>query len=702
MALFSGNEIIAGIILSAWLALFSLGMLIQKTKLLCNIKAEPVLLLQVILFPVIPLLLKMIYRLFVLVPFEILPLHYVSIIVVLVLFLPCVLLGFVFSIVNRAFFVKQVEQAGNMAGVPAGKIYALETLGALVGGLFCAFCYLINKGPLQITVVMSVLIAVYLIVASKNKLYKRLGFVFMVFYSGLMFTGSIAKIDNYSSSYLYKPFELVQSRNSIYGTVSVLKSKEDYSFYVNGSKIFTTSAQKEYCEQLVHLCMLQSGKTGHILLIGGGISGNLQEVLKYDIKEADYVELDPVLIELGRQYGGNTDVLNDKRVNIINQDARLYIKNTTKKYDYIIVDMPDPVNQSLNRFYTAEFFNELKNIAGRDTVIITGISASENYMPGNLRSLTSSVYYTIQKEFKYFVVLPGIKNYFVFSDSKVTDNPNYLIKQLKTKKINTVYLTPYYLSYLLDRYKIERLNAQINPENVQINEDFKPVAGYYALLFWLSQYNEGFKMPALKTDNVLVPVICFAMVFFVLMLLIRKRIRYVMWLMLFMAGFVSMFIELTLLAGFQSVFGYMIGKISLLIALVMAGLSAGSYAGLVFIKRNKSVKYIVVLVFIILFVYLLFFPLFLKMNLNQPCWYLLIFVPNVFIGTVFTLINSITAGIDNDGAKTFGDLYIADLAGAVSGSLLTSLVLLPILGITNGCYLVLAFLFFVILLLIIV
>jgi len=50
---------------------------------------------------------------------------------------------------------------------------------------------------------------------------------------------------------------------------------------------------------------------------------------------------------------------------IINTDARRYIKTTTKKYDAILIDLPDPDTFQINRFFTEEFFALSKRILNK-------------------------------------------------------------------------------------------------------------------------------------------------------------------------------------------------------------------------------------------------------------------------------------------------------------------------------------------------
>ena len=61
-----------------------------------------------------------------------------------------------------------------------------------------------------------------------------------------------------------------------------------------------------------------------MLLISGGVSGTLQEILKYPVETVDYVELDPLILEVARRY--LPDSLADPRIHLVNTDGRLYVR----------------------------------------------------------------------------------------------------------------------------------------------------------------------------------------------------------------------------------------------------------------------------------------------------------------------------------------------------------------------------------------
>ena len=113
----------------------------------------------------------------------------------------------------------------------------------------------------------------------------------------------------------------------------------------------------EAVEETVHYAMAQRPDARRVLLISGGVSGTAREMLKYSA-HVDYVELDPLILQVARQFLPGS--LDDPRIEVINTDGRLFVRQTDRRYDVILIDVPDPSTSQINRFYTREFFAEAK------------------------------------------------------------------------------------------------------------------------------------------------------------------------------------------------------------------------------------------------------------------------------------------------------------------------------------------------------
>jgi spermidine synthase len=161
-----------------------------------------------------------------------------------------------------------------------------------------------------------------------------------------------------------------------------------------------------------------------------------------------------------------------------------------------------------------------------------------------------------------------------------------------------------------------------------------------------------------------------------------------------------MIFELAILFTFQTLYGYLYHQIGLLITIFMAGVALSSFyitENLYRIKRDSLLFLITELCFIC-FSFLLPFVFSIPFHhLEKTSIYVLLYVvfltmsflSGVLIGFQFPLATKIylrapsTEGILG---KTAGLLYGADLFGGFFGGLLGGVLLLPILGLKESCF----------------
>ena len=135
-----------------------------------------------------------------------------------------------------------------------------------------------------------------------------------------------------------------------------------------------------YHEALVHPVMLYGKEPENILLLGGGDGLATREILRHaSVKQIDLVDLDPEMTWLGTEYAPlvrlNQDALANDKVTIHNMDAFLYVRDTDKIYDRVIIDFPDPHNEALSKLYSSEFYAMLSRVVAEDGVIISQSSS---------------------------------------------------------------------------------------------------------------------------------------------------------------------------------------------------------------------------------------------------------------------------------------------------------------------------------------
>jgi spermidine synthase len=115
-----------------------------------------------------------------------------------------------------------------------------------------------------------------------------------------------------------------------------------------------------YHQALVHPAMIASPAPKKVFVAGGGEGATLREILRHNtVEQVTMVDIDPVLVELARQYLGewHQGAFDDPRVKLLHQDARAYLENCPDKFDCIISDVVEPTGESpAALLFTQEFF----------------------------------------------------------------------------------------------------------------------------------------------------------------------------------------------------------------------------------------------------------------------------------------------------------------------------------------------------------
>jgi spermidine synthase len=312
-------------------------------------------------------------------------------------------------------------------------------------------------------------------------------------------------LDAYSRKKQWQGYQILEARNSIYGNIMVTKRANQYSFFDNGLHLYSVPDELT-AEEAVHFALLEHKHPQELLLVGGGVGGLVSEMLKQPVKSIDYLELDPVIIEMAARHlpAGEFAPLRNARVSIFNLDGRFFIKsarNAHKKYDCVITHLGDPYTAQLNRYYTVEFFKEVKNVLNEGGILCFALSSSESYISPELGEYLSSVYFGLKEVFKDVLVIPGDTAYFLACDKAgiLTYDYNILMDRAKERNVDLKYVRPYYLSSKFSPQLLAYTKGVLQQRGqVMINRDLHPVSYYYNMTFWAARLGDSIFKKILK------------------------------------------------------------------------------------------------------------------------------------------------------------------------------------------------------------
>ena len=566
----------------------------------------------------------------------------------------CLVSGGLFALFLKAF--GQISQ-----NQKAPLIYGFEAFGSFVGGIIFTFLLLKYFTTFQVLLLVATAnfgISLTLVLASKTK---RRYFHFFWVFCLLMIASNLAfDFDNLSKSFIYGKQEIVLNEETPYGKLVVTKTGKQYNFFENGLSLFSTDNVITN-EESVHYAMLQHPAPKRVLLVSGGISGMMDEILKYKVANIDFVEINPAIIEAGKRFAGfeKSEILE-----IHNQDARSFIKKTDKKFDVVLLNLPPPSTAQLNCYFTEEFYLGLKTKLNPGAIISTSLDGGGNYLGKEAAKLHGILYQTLKSVFTNVLIIPGQANYFLASDAPLGLN---IVEKLENKGFESDYVNKYYLDDETIRLRALQLQ-QLIPTDSPVNHDFQPVAYFARIDYWLSWFG-------IKIQKIAAIAGCF---FFITIFFLNQQNRF-----MFAAGFTVSATEIMVLLAFQVAFGYFYQTMALLIAAFMAGLAIGAYlSGKEFMKISRR-KILINQVLIGFFALLI--PLFLVFEaknirneiLLHIVFYVFMIAPGILTGIQFSWISMIPLKNKSGNGSA---AYSADLLGLAGGALLASAILIPLAG----------------------
>jgi spermidine synthase len=157
---------------------------------------------------------------------------------------------------------------------------------------------------------------------------------------------------------------VILSRSSQYQRLVVTQADGDVRLFLNGDLQFSSLDEYRYHEALVHPGLAATAAPRRALVLGGGDGMAVREILKDDrVEEITLVDLDPMMTEIFARHDTfaalNDQALRSPRVEVVNADAFVWLDEDDTRYDFIVVDFPDPSNYSLGKLYTTTFYRRL-------------------------------------------------------------------------------------------------------------------------------------------------------------------------------------------------------------------------------------------------------------------------------------------------------------------------------------------------------
>ena len=705
LVLFHGNELSAGIVFCCWLLWTAAGTRLAATcRQPPNVPAAFLskgLATQALLLPATLLFIRAARPLWGIPPGE------------LIGFLPTIAVAScstaAFCLCSGAVFAMIWTVQGTAAdrgGSHPIAVYGGEAIGAAVGGLVYYFFLLSRTTVLTSALVVSSILALGALAlrrpedgtsSSRSRFVLPL-IMFTLFAAAFAWS---SRIDELSHRWEWGK-GLSAVRDTPYHNLAILNQEEQYSLFAGGLWLFSYP-DPQTAEFAVHVALLEHPAPRTVLLIGGGAAGTLPEILKHPgIETVDYVEADPEVIRMARTFlpPGATISFGDNRIRVHLVDGAAFVRCAPRRYDIVLLNVGDPITAAMNRFYTVEFFHQVKAVLNEDGIFSFSVSSSPDVVGPAQANVLRVLDTTLRNVFQSVLVIPGENARFLACSRQgvLVGSADELTTRIDLRGLDLQYVRDYYLFDYLNPLRIDYLAKMLSRKPAPpLNRDFEPLCSYHNLIVGGMQVHPLIGTLLQHMGSVRLTVLWGGLLgtFFVIAVAFRRLGvggRAAVGLNVMVVGGVMMGVELVLLLAFQVLRGYLYAQLALIVALFMTGTAAGAGAcprrpapsrPLIFLSLVQVAVSLTCLSIWRVLVFLQARPA--ACRGEEPAatavFPLLALAAGFLGGLHFSVATSAIEGETQAGPDIGTALYASDLAGAAAGSLAVSLFILPVFGV---------------------
>ena len=710
---FEGNDISVGIFFASWFLWVGVGAIfIYRAQAVAEKLLKNIEFLYLAYLPAFVLELALIIQARELAgvqSYALLPIRTILLLSILVNAPVSVITGMLFPLACR--WVQQDEE------LAVSRVYILEAAGSFCGGLGVTLLLGLGASSAKVFFILAFILSASVFCAALAKVrscntpllrryYKAaagLAFLLPVCLLACLIVGIDKDLMGYVRTVKWRKLLPVQS---LKGSFQTAQAEYLYGIYqgqwvaVREGSVCEALPDESTAGQTAALSLCQNPGAERILVIGSGL-GLCRELLRLpQIKHVAWAHCDNEYVQEVERYIPAELRINDERLYRVGGDVRSMLAKEKGYYDIVILSLEEATSSVLNRYYTVEFYQQVKEALRPEGVLAVRMAGGENIMGTELINLGASTKLTLEKVFSRFVLTPGEETWFIASDSeKLTGEPGVLRERFAAIEGGTEVFPA---EGLLSVYLPVRANTALEyystadlPEKLLINRDIRPLTHLYSLLLSAKQseapVTRFVKHLALAgAFAFFIPLVVFAALRTAYVLKTREqgsKSSFDSTFLVFSAGWVSIGVVIVLMYLYQTRFGSLYLHIGVISSVFMVGLTFGALTIRHLLVKSGEREALKIRPEVLLFVVVCAHAIILAIIALLPAqnWTHVVFAAAFVLcglcaGSYFPLAASQLASIGVETGRAGSKLETADHLGASVGGLMTGLILVPVLG----------------------
>lgn len=615
--------------------------------------------------------------------------------------------GMLFPIACRWFESDSSEQRGRL---PVSGVYTLEAAGSFAGGIGVTILLAFGASLATIFFALAFVLTLSVFAVSLSGILahteaggaKRVACVLSFVISLAVCLGIGSGIDKPLMRYMrLVKWSRLLPKEAFAGSFQTAQAEYLYGTYrgqwvaVREGGVVEALPDESSAGRIAAIALCQKPDAKSVLVISSGL-GLCRELLYLpQIESVTWAHCDAEYIQKISDFIPAELRVTDPRLHLLTGDVRSMLEKYENPFDLVILNLPDATSSVLNRYYTTEFYRQIKESLGSEGVLAVRIAGGENIMGTELVNLGASTKRTLEQVFTKLILAPGEDTWFVASDSPaITGQPGSLRDRFASiNGAGRIFAPDALLSiYLPDRAAaaMESYSNADLPERFLINRDSRPLTHLYSLL--LAAKQSGAPAAQLVKHLILAGIAPFLIPILVIVIL---RLIYILrpaqqggpacfdgGFLVCSTGAAGIGAVIVLMYLYQTRFGSLYLHVGVVSSLFMAGLAAGAALTRHVLPRKQESRTEIVLLLLV-FIHSLILGVIASRPDQQ--W------SHVTFGVAFILCGLCTGGYfpiaarqladsDFDAGRAGGTLETADHLGAAAGGLIVSLAMVPVLG----------------------
>ena len=293
-----------------------------------------------------------------------------------------------------------IDEYSEGAPQPAGKAYAINIIGSILGPLFAGYILLPNVGTRYSLVLLAVPFLIFYLYFWRPRGTRTHVGVATICITMVLLVVSLFCVISYEDGMYYKSAEV---RRDYVATVISCGQGMKKRLLINGVGI---TGLTPITKAMAHVPMgMFEEKPDSVLVLCFGMGTTFRSLVSWDVKTTA-VELVPSVQDaFGFYFDDAEAVLKPSNARIIIDDARRFLKRTSERFDVITIDPPPPICAAgSNLLYSEEFYEVLKNRLKEGGIL-------QQWSPGGERLTQQAMFKAICATFPFVRAFHSIEGF---------------------------------------------------------------------------------------------------------------------------------------------------------------------------------------------------------------------------------------------------------------------------------------------------